>query len=281
MKLCRIGEPGQEKPALIDSAGNLRDLSSIVSDIDGNNLSNEALTRLALLNVEDLPVVEGPVRFGPPVARTSKFICIGLNYSEHASESALPHPTEPIIFLKAPSAICGPDDDTIQPLGSDRLDWEIELGVVIGEPGRNVSREEALDIVAGYFIVNDVSERSFQTQSSQWDKGKGCDTFGPIGPWLATPDEIPDPQALDMRLTVNGKIMQDGSTRTMIFDIKTIISYVSRYMTLQPGDIIATGTPAGVGLGKKPTPIFLKPGDVVELSIEGLGSQRQMVVTYR
>ena len=281
MKLCRIGQPGQEKPALVDSTGQLRDLSAILGDIDGAALSKDRLAELTRLDPAGLPPVVGSPRYGVPVAGTSKFICIGLNYSEHAAESNLPTPPEPIVFLKANSAICGPNDDTIVPLNSTRLDWEFELGIVIGAIGKNVSVDKALDIVAGYCVVNDVSERAFQMQSSQWDKGKGCDTFGPTGPWLVTKDEIPDPQALRMWLTVNGTTMQDGNTRTMIFDVKTIVSYVSRYMTLLPGDVIATGTPSGVGMGKKPEPIWLKPGDIVELGIAGLGQQKQTVVAYR
>jgi 2-keto-4-pentenoate hydratase/2-oxohepta-3-ene-1,7-dioic acid hydratase in catechol pathway len=281
MKLCRIGQPGQEKPALVDNDGRLRDLSGVIAEIDGSTLSQAGLARLAGLDPASLPAVSGSPRYGVPVACSSKFVCIGLNYSEHAAESNLPVPAEPIVFLKAPSAICGPDDDTVVPLNSTKLDWEVELGVVIGEVARNVPLERALDVVAGYCVVNDVSERAFQMQSSQWDKGKGCDSFGPTGPWLVTKDEVPDPQTLGMWLKVNGATMQDGSTRTMIFDVKSIVSYVSRYMTLMPGDIIATGTPSGVGMGKKPDPVWLKPGDVVELGIEGLGQQRQKVVAYR
>jgi 2,4-diketo-3-deoxy-L-fuconate hydrolase len=281
MKLCRVGQPGQETPALVDSQGTLRDLSAFCRDLDGTMLSTENLARLASVDPTTLPEIEGTPRFGPPVAGISKFICIGLNYSEHAAESNLPEPAEPIIFLKANSAICGPNDDTIQPLNSTKLDWEVELGVVIGEVGRNVSEEQALDIVAGYCVINDVSERAFQMQSTQWDKGKGCDTFGPIGPWLVTRDEVPDPQSLDMQLSVNGRIMQNGNTRTMIFGVKELVSYVSRYMTLLPGDVIATGTPSGVGMGQKPSPVWLTPGDVVEVRISGLGSQRQTVLAYR
>lgn len=281
MKLCRIGQPGQEKPALVDKAGQLRDLSGVLPDIDGATLSKAGLARLAALDPASLPLVPGAPRYSVPVANSSKFICIGLNYSEHAAESNLPIPAEPIVFLKAPSAICGPNDDTIVPLNSTKLDWEVELGIVIGETGRNVSVENALDVVAGYCVVNDVSERAFQMQSAQWDKGKGCDSFGPTGPWLVTKDEVPDPQQLGMWLRVNGVTMQDGNTRTMIFDVRTIVSYVSRYMTLMPGDIIATGTPSGVGMGKKPEPIWLKAGDVVELGIDGLGQQRQNIVPYR
>lgn len=281
MKLCRIGQPGQEKPALVDSAGQIRDLSGVLPEIDGAALSKASLAKLAALDPASLPVVSGSPRYGVPVSSSSKFVCIGLNYSEHAAESNLPTPPEPIVFLKAPSAICGPNDDTIVPLNSTKLDWEVELGIVIGEVGRNLSLDNALDVVAGYCVVNDVSERAFQMQSSQWDKGKGCDSFGPTGPWLVTRDEIPDPQQLGMWLKVNGATMQNGNTRTMIFDVKTIVSYVSRYMTLMPGDIIATGTPSGVGMGKKPEPIWLKAGDVVELGIAGLGSQKQTVVPYR
>lgn len=281
MKLCRVGQPGQEKPALVDSDGQIRDLSGVLPEIDGAVLSKASLAKLAALDTASLPVVPGAPRYGVPVANSSKFICIGLNYSEHAAESNLPIPPEPIVFLKAPSAICGPNDDTIVPLNSTKLDWEVELGIVIGEVGRDVSLENALDVVAGYCVINDVSERAFQMQSSQWDKGKGCDSFGPTGPWLVTKDEIPDPQQLGMWLRVNGATMQDGNTRTMIFDVKTIVSYVSRYMTLLPGDIIATGTPSGVGMGKKPEPIWLKAGDIVELGIDGLGQQRQGIVPYR
>ena len=281
MKLCRIGQLGQEKPALVDCDGQLRDLSGVLGDIDGAALSKANLSKLAALDPASLPLITGSPRHGVPVANATKFICIGLNYSEHAAESNLPIPAEPIVFLKAPSAICGPNDDTIVPLNSTKLDWEVELGVVIGEVGRNVSVDNALDIVAGYCVINDVSERAFQMQSTQWDKGKGCDSFGPTGPWLVTKDEVPDPQALGMWLKVNGATMQDGNSRTMIFDVKTIISYVSRYMTLMPGDIIATGTPSGVGMGKKPEPIWLKAGDIVELGIEALGQQRQNVVAYR
>lgn len=281
MKLCRIGQPGQEKPALVDRDGRLRDLSGVLPDLRSAALSAAGLAKLAAIDPASLPLVAGSPRYGVPVAGTSKFICIGLNYSEHAAESNLPTPPEPIVFLKANSAICGPNDDTVVPLNSTKLDWEVELGIVIGETARNVAPDKALDVVAGYCVINDVSERAFQMQSTQWDKGKGCDTFGPTGPWLVTRDEIPDPQALGMWLTVNGKTMQDGNTRTMIFDVRTIVSYVSRYMTLMPGDIIATGTPSGVGMGKKPEPIWLKPGDVVELGIAGLGQQKQTIVPYR
>lgn len=281
MKLCRVGQPGQEKPALLDREGRLRDLSGVLPDIDGSVLSDARLAEIAALDPQSLPIVDGSPRYGVPVAGTSKFVCIGLNYSEHAAESGLPIPAEPIVFLKAPSAICGANDDTIVPLNSTRLDWEVELGVVIGTTARNVAEDDALAHVAGYCVVNDVSERAFQLQSSQWDKGKGCDSFGPTGPWLVTRDEVADPQDLAMWLTVNGQTMQNGSTGTMIFGVSTLVSYVSRYMTLLPGDIIATGTPAGVGMGRKPHPVWLKVGDIVELGIAGLGAQRQTVVSYR
>jgi 2-keto-4-pentenoate hydratase/2-oxohepta-3-ene-1,7-dioic acid hydratase in catechol pathway len=280
MKLCRVGPQGEEKPALLGSDGKLRDLSGILREVDGSVLSHTRLAELSALDASMLPVISGSPRYGVPVAGTSKFICIGLNYKDHAAEANLPMPTEPIIFLKAPSAICGPDDDTIAPINCSKLDWEIELGVIIGEAARNVDEGSALDYVAGYSIVNDVSERAFQMQSSQWDKGKGCDTFGPTGPWLVTRDELPDPQTLAMRLTVNGHVMQNGNSADMIFDTRKIVSYVSRYMTLLPGDIIATGTPAGVGMGQKPDPIWLKVGDVVELEIAGLGRQRQVIRPY-
>ena len=281
MKLCRVGPVGQEKPALVDASGQLRDLSGVLPEIDGATLAPARLAELAAIDPDSLPKVSGTPRYGVPLAGISKFICIGLNYSEHAAESNLPVPPEPIVFLKANSAICGPNDDTMQPLNSTKLDWEVELGIVIGATARNVTEDQALDVVAGYCVVNDVSERAFQMQSTQWDKGKGCDTFGPTGPWLVTKDEVPDPQALGMWLSVNGKRMQDGSTRTMIFGVRQIVSYLSRYMTLQPGDVIATGTPSGVGMGQKPEPVWLKPGDVVELGIEGLGQQRQTVIPYR
>lgn len=280
MKLCRIGDPGQEKPAIVDDQGRLRDLSRVRSTFDADMLSPDGLAQLAEIDPESLPLVDGSPRYGVPYSGISKFICIGLNYADHAAESNLPIPDEPIIFLKAPSAICGPDDGICQPKGSTKLDWEVELGVVIGTRAQYVTEDEALDHVAGYCVVNDVSERAFQMQSAQWDKGKGCDTFGPIGPWLVTPDEIPDPQNLDLWLDVNGVRRQTGNTRTMIFGVREIISYCSRYMTLMPGDIIATGTPPGVGMGMKPEPQWLKPGDVVELGISGLGSQKQRVYSH-
>lgn len=281
MKLCRYGAPGAEKPGLVDGDGRLRDLSGICADVGPREISPEGLAALAAVDPASLPEVEGRPRFGVPYSGMSKFVCIGLNYSDHAAEAGMAVPDEPIIFLKAPSALSGPDDPIIQPPHSTRLDWEVELGVVIGTTARHVNAAEALDFVAGYCVVNDVSERAFQMQSSQWDKGKGCDTFGPVGPFLVTRDEVPDPQNLDMRLDVNGRRMQSGNTRTMIFDVREIVAYCSRYMTLLPGDIIATGTPPGVGMGMKPEPVWLHPGDVVELEIAGLGRQRQQVTAHR
>jgi 2,4-didehydro-3-deoxy-L-rhamnonate hydrolase len=279
MKLFRFGDPGAEKPGIVDKSGNLRDLSSIQPRFDSNLLSRDALAALEKIDVEALPAVEGKPRLGVPYDGISKFICIGLNYSDHAAEAGLAVPSEPIIFLKATSAISGPNDDIIEPRGSTKLDWEVELGVVIGTKAQYVSEETALDYVAGYCVVNDVSERAFQMQSSQWDKGKGCDTFGPVGPWLVTKDEVPDPQNLNMWLDVNGVRRQAGNTKTMIFGVRELVAYCSRYMTLLPGDIIATGTPPGVGMGIKPDPIWLHPGDVVELGIEGLGPQRQRIAS--
>jgi 2-keto-4-pentenoate hydratase/2-oxohepta-3-ene-1,7-dioic acid hydratase in catechol pathway len=281
MKLCRYGTPGAEKPGLVDADGRLRDLSGICADIGPREISPEGLAGLAAVNPATLPEVKGQPRLGVPYCGMSKFVCIGLNYSDHAAEAGMAVPDEPIIFLKAPSALSGPDDPIIQPPHSTRLDWEVELGVVIGTAARHVHAADALDFVAGYCVVNDVSERAFQMQSSQWDKGKGCDTFGPVGPFLVTKDEVPDPQNLAMRLDVNGRRMQSGNTRTMIFGVREIVAYCSRYMTLLPGDIIATGTPPGVGMGMKPEPVWLRPGDVVELEIAGLGGQRQQVMAHR
>ncbi len=280
MKLCRYGKNGFEKPGMIDGSGRLRDLSKIVEQIGPKEISPRGLKMLSSVKPESLPVVNGGPRFGVPYVGIGKFVAIGLNYSDHAKESNLPIPSEPIIFMKATTSICGPNDDTLQPRRSTKLDWEAELGVVIGTKAQYVSEAKALEYVAGYCVVNDVSERAFQMQSSQWDKGKGCDTFGPIGPWLVTTDEIPDPQVLDMWLDVNGKRMQTGNTRTMIFGVAHLVSYVSQYMTLLPGDIITTGTPPGVGMGVKPEPVFLKPGDEVSLGIRGLGEQRQRVVAH-
>jgi len=280
MKLCRYGKSGFEKPGVIDSEGRLRDLSKVVSNIGPNELSPRGLKMLSKVKPESLPIVNGSLRLGVPYVGIGKFVAIGLNYSDHAKEAGMPIPSEPVVFMKATTCISGPYDDIIQPKGSTKLDWEAELGIVIGSKAQYVSEDKALEHVAGYCVVNDVSERAFQLQSSQWDKGKGCDSFGPIGPWLVTTDEITDPQVLDMWLDVNGKRMQTGNTRTMIFGAANIVSYLSQYMTLLPGDIITTGTPPGVGMGMKPEPVFLKPGDVVTLGIRGLGEQRQKVVAY-
>ena len=278
MKLVRYGEPGQEKPGMIDGEGTLRDLSHHVTDIEGAMLGDAALDALRALDPATLPTVPGAPRMGPCVGRIGKFMCIGLNYSDHAAETGAKIPQHPILFLKANSAIVGPNDDVVIPRGSTQTDWEVELGVVIGRTAKYVSEAEALDHVAGYCIVNDVSEREFQTRmSGQWTKGKSCDTFGPTGPWLVTRDEVPDPQALDMTLDVNGVRRQTGSTATMIFTVAQIVSHLSQLFTLHPGDVISTGTPPGVGMGIKPEPVYLKPGDVMELSIAGLGSQRQVV----
>ena len=277
MKLVRYGTAGTEKPGLIDSNGALRDLSSVVNDIDAQVLGREGRARLASIDPQSLPLVPGEPRYGAPVAHVSKFICVGLNYSEHAAETNAPTPEQPILFMKATSAIMGPNDDVIIPKGSVKTDWEVELGVVIGETARSVSVEDALAHVAGYVVVNDLSEREFQLEhGGQWVKGKSCDTFGPIGPWLVTTDEVPDPQQLGLRLEVNGHRYQNGNTRTMIFTVAQLVSYISRYMTLLPGDVISTGTPSGVGLGQKP-PVYLRAGDIIELGIDGLGTQRQHV----
>ena len=280
MKLCRYGKAGYEKPGVIDSEGRLRDLSKVVDSLGPNEISPRGLKMLTRLKPETLPPVNSNARFGVPYVGIGKFIAIGLNYSDHAKEAGLPIPAEPIVFMKATTCINGPNDDVIQPKNATRLDWEVELGVVIGTQARYVSEAEALNHAAGYCIVNDVSERSFQMATTQWDKGKGFDTAGPIGPYLVTTDEITDPQSLDMWLDVNGKRMQSGNTRTMIFSVAQIISHVSHYMTLLPGDVICTGTPPGVGMGVKPTPVFLKPGDVMTLGIQNLGEQRQKVVAY-
>lgn len=281
MKLCRFGPPGKERPGLLDTDGRIRDLSAHVTDIDASVLAPAALAELSKLDVAGLPVVEEGVRYGVPVAQVRKFIAIGLNYRDHAEEAGMAIPTEPIIFHKAISCLSGPDDDIVQPPHSTKLDWELELGVVIGSEAQYVSEANALDYVAGYCVVNDVSERAFQMQSSQWDKGKGCDTFGPIGPWLVTRDEVADPQNLDMWLDVNGERRQIGNSKTMIFSVAQIVSYCSRYMTLRPGDVICTGTPPGVGMGMKPEPQWLHPGDQIHLWIDGLGEQRQKVVPAR
>ncbi len=280
MKLCRYGKAGHEKPGVIDGEGRLRDLSKVIGNIGPNEISPRSLKMLTKQKTESLPLVNSAPRFGVPYVGIGKFVAIGLNYSDHAREAGLPIPAEPIVFLKATTCINGPNDDIVQPKNSTKLDWEIELGVVIGSQARYVGEADALSCVAGYCIVNDVSERAFQMATTQWDKGKGFDTAGPIGPWLVTTDEIPDPQRLDMALELNGRRMQSGNTSTMVFSVAKIISHVSHYMTLMPGDIIATGTPPGVGLGIKPSPVFLKPGDVMQLSIQGLGQQRQKVVPY-
>jgi 2,4-diketo-3-deoxy-L-fuconate hydrolase len=280
MKLCRYGKDGFEKPGMIDAQGKLRDLSKVVDNIGPNEISPRGLKMLAKVKPESLPIVSNQPRFGVPYVGIGKFIAIGLNYSDHAREAGMPIPTEPIVFSKATSCISGPVDDVIQPKGSTKLDWELELGVVIGTKAQYVGVDQALQHVAGYCVVNDVSERAFQMATGQWDKGKGFDTAGPIGPWLVTTDEIRDPQALDMWLDLNGKRMQSGNTRTMIFSCAQIVSHVSQYMTLLPGDIITTGTPPGVGMGIKPNPVWLKPGDVLTLGIRGLGEQKQKVVAW-
>ena len=273
MKLLRYGPEGQEKPGLLDAKGQIRDLSAQLADLSGPALAD--LSRLAKLDPETLPLVPGTPRLGPCVAGTGKFICIGLNYADHAAESGLKVPPEPVVFMKATSAICGPNDPILIPRGSEKTDWEVELGIVIGKPGKYLTEAQALSHVAGYCVINDVSERAFQTErSGQWTKGKSCDHFGPIGPWLVTPDEVPDPQNLDMWLKVNGQTMQNGSTKTMVYGAGFLVAYLSQFFTLHPGDIISTGTPPGVGMGMKP-PRYLKAGDVVELGIKGLGSQKQ------
>jgi 2-keto-4-pentenoate hydratase/2-oxohepta-3-ene-1,7-dioic acid hydratase in catechol pathway len=277
VKLVRYGEAGSERPGVVGADGKIRDLSAHLADISGAALDPRSLDDLSRIDPATLPPVDGNPRIGPCVTGTGKFICIGLNYSDHAAETGATVPPEPIIFMKATSAIVGPNDDLLIPRGSEKTDWEVELGIVIGRQAKYVSEAEALDYVAGYCVVHDVSERSFQTErSGQWTKGKSCDTFGPTGPWLVTKDEVPDPQNLKMWLTINGEFMQDGSTKTMVFGASYLVSYLSQFMSLLPGDIISTGTPPGVGMGMKP-PRYLKAGDVVELGIEGLGSQRQQV----
>ncbi|MEO6281160.1 ureidoglycolate lyase [Roseateles sp.] len=278
MKLLRYGPPGQERPGLLDDQGCVRDLSDHVSDVAGDALTPEGLAKLRSLDIDDLPVVFDVSRLGPCVGRVGKFICIGLNYADHAAESGLPVPTEPVVFAKWTSAICGPDDDVQIPRGSVKTDWEVELGVVIGQGGRYIEEADAMKHVAGYCVVNDVSEREWQLErGTQWDKGKGCDTFGPIGPWLVTADEVPNPQELNLWLEVDGRRFQNGNTRTMVFNVAQIVCYLSKFMSLQPGDVISTGTPPGVGLGQKP-PLYLKPGQTMRLGIEGLGVQTQKTV---
>ncbi|GJI87219.1 MULTISPECIES: fumarylacetoacetate hydrolase family protein [Duganella] len=278
MKLLRYGPKGQEKPGLIDAEGVLRDLSAVLPDLRAADLGPASLARLAALDPARLPAVPEPVRMAPPWAGVGKFICVGLNYSDHAAESGMAVPAEPVLFMKATSCVIGCNDPVVLPRESVKSDWEVELGVVIGSTARYVTEEEALRHVAGYCVVNDLSEREYQLErGGQWDKGKGCDTFGPIGPWLVTADEVPDPQNLDMWLEVNGRRFQSGSTRTMVFGVAHLVSYISRFMTLNPGDIISTGTPPGVGLGQKPDPVYLRPGDTMRLGIGGLGEQRQTV----
>ncbi|SCX35741.1 fumarylacetoacetate hydrolase family protein [Agrobacterium rosae] len=277
MKLMRVGQPGQEKPAILDTDGNVRDLSSHVKDIGGEAISSEGLKKIAAIDLSSLPVLAGE-RVGACVSGTGKFICIGLNFSDHAAETGAKVPSEPVIFMKATSAIVGPNDNVVIPRGSEKTDWEVELGVVIGKTAKYVSEADALDYVAGYCVSHDVSERAFQSErQGQWTKGKSCDTFGPIGPWLVTKDEVSDPQNLGMWLKVNGETMQNGSSKTMVYGVAHVVSYLSQFMSLHPGDVISTGTPPGVGLGMKPQR-FLKAGDVVELGIEGLGTQKQTFV---
>jgi 2-keto-4-pentenoate hydratase/2-oxohepta-3-ene-1,7-dioic acid hydratase in catechol pathway len=283
MKLIRYGAHGREKPGMLDTQGRVRDLSKIVPDIAGDALSQKGLAKLRKLNAEKLPLVRGNPRLGPCVGKIGNFIAIGLNYSDHAAEAGMPIPKEPIIFNKAPTSICGANDDTMIPKGSTKLDYEVELGVVIGSRARYLAKNKAMDVIAGYCLANDVSERSFQIERSggQWGKGKGCETFGPLGPWLVTKDEIRDPQRLDMWLTVNGETRQQGSTRTMIFNVAHLVWYCSQFFVMEPGDVIITGTPPGVGMGFKPEPKFLKAGDVVKLGIDGLGEQQQKVVRFK
>jgi 5-carboxymethyl-2-hydroxymuconate isomerase len=277
MKLLRFGPPGQERPGLLDADGVIRDLSPVIGDLDPTTLTLDRLAALRALDPTQLPAVPGDARLGSCVAKPGKFVCIGLNYADHAAESGLPIPDEPVVFMKATSALSGPNDPILKPRGSTQLDWEVELAFVVGAHCSYVTEAEAAQAIAGYCVCNDVSERAFQMQSSQWDKGKGCDSFGPLGPWLVTPDELPDIDDLHMWLEVNGKRFQDGSTKTMIFRPAFILAYLSRFMSLQPGDVVTTGTPPGVGLGQKPQ-LWLDVGDRVSLGIQGLGEQRQVVV---
>ncbi|MGH8417158.1 MAG: ureidoglycolate lyase [Pseudomonas sp.] len=279
MKLLRYGEPGKELPALLDTDGGIRDLSEIIDDVSGQALSPESIARLKAIDPNSLPLIEGNPRIGPCVGQVGKFICIGLNYADHAAETGADIPKEPIIFNKWTSAIVGPNDNVEIPRNSKKTDWEVELGVVIGKGGRYIDEASALEHVAGYCVINDVSEREFQIErGGTWDKGKGCDTFGPMGPWLVTRDEVADPHQLDLWLEVDGKRYQNGNTRTMIFQIPKLVSYLSQFMSLQPGDVISTGTPPGVGLGIKPEPVFLRAGQRMRLGIEGLGEQEQLTV---
>ena len=281
MKLLRYGPKGSEKPGLLDAEGQIRDLSGHVADITGAELSPASLKTLAAIDPTTLPLVEGSPRYGVPVNGVSKFIAVGLNFADHAAESNLPIPEEPVLFTKAVSCLTGPNDPVMIPRGSLKTDWEVELGVVIGSRASYVTEAEALDHVAGYVLINDVSERAFQIErGGTWDKGKGCDTFGPVGPWMVTSDEVGDPQNLAMWLDINGQRKQDGSSKTMIFPISTLVSYISEFMTLEPGDLITTGTPPGVGMGQKPEPVYLKAGDKIHLGIEKLGEQRQIVVAW-
>ncbi len=278
MKLMRYGAKGSEKPGLLDNEGQVRDLSRLTPDITAAMLTPEGLRKLTEVDVKSLPVVANPGRIAPPYSGMGKFICVGLNYADHAAESGMPVPAEPVLFTKAISALMGCNDPVVLPQGSVKSDWEVELGIVIGATARYVSEADAMKHVAGYCVVNDISEREYQLErGGTWDKGKGCDTFGPVGPWLVTADEVPDPQNLDMWLEVNGRRFQNGSTRTMIFGVAQLVSYISRFMTLYPGDLISTGTPPGVGMGCKPSPVYLKPGDTMRLSISGLGEQSQTV----
>lgn len=278
MKLLRYGSVGEERPGMLDANGRIRSLEGVVEDIAGDALSSASIDRLRRLDAATLPLVEGPVRIGPCVGKVGKFMCIGLNYAEHATETGAQVPSEPVLFLKATSAICGPFDDLEIPRASTKTDWEVELGVVIGERAKYVTEADALHHVAGYCVVHDVSEREFQLErGGQWTKGKSCDTFGPIGPWLVTKDEVPNPQNLRLWLEVDGERRQDGTTSTMIFGVSKLVSYLSQFMTLHPGDIISTGTPSGVGLSRKP-PVFLRPGQTVRLGVEGLGEQQQRTV---
>ncbi len=279
MKLLRVGEAGAERPSLLAADGTMRDLSGVIGDVDGSALSPDGVARLSALDPTSLPVIQGPQRIGACVARPINFVCIGLNYADHAAEAAMEVPKEPIVFLKALSSYCGPYDDVRIPRGSTKTDWEVELGIVIGTKASCVEEADAMDHVAGYCVINDVSERSYQSErGGTWDKGKGCDTFGPVGPWMVTKDEVPDPQALDLWCDVDATRMQSGNTRTMVFSVRHLVSYVSHFFTLHPGDLIATGTPPGVGLGKKPYPIFLREGQEMRAGVQGLGEQRQRLV---
>lgn len=281
MKLLRYGNPGQERPGILDADGKVRDLSALINDLDGKALVPESLARIAALDTRGLPLVSDPGRYGPCVANVGKFICIGLNYADHAAESGLDVPAEPVVFMKATSAITGPNDPIIKPRNSTKLDWEVELGIVIGKHASYITEEDAFDYIAGYCVINDVSEREFQLErGGQWDKGKGCDSFGPIGPYLVTKDEVQDPLNLNLWLKVNDKTYQNGSTKHMVFGPAFLVHYLSQFMSLQPGDVISTGTPPGVGLGQKP-PVYLHVGDCIELGIDGIGIQKQIVVNAK